>query len=137
MAHNDTSATETGASIRGIVLYPIEPYLAIVLVLLTVGCFQWGAFFLTKFNSRQRSVRDEESVRSSQRGTSIFNLPLAVINFYRVLAFRTMVGFRSYVFNLAELFAAVAYVVLLFVWTFIISNFSCRLVHLSECLCRF
>ncbi|KAI9573036.1 FAD-binding domain-containing protein [Boletus coccyginus] len=121
MAQNDTS-TGTGTSIQGIVRYPIEPYLFIVLALLIVGCFQWGAFFHTKFNSRQRSVRDEEPIQSSPRGTSVFSLPLAIVNSYRVLAFRTTVGFGSYVFNLAELFATVAYVALLTVWTFIIHS---------------
>lgn len=132
MAHNDTNAAATRASIEGIVLYPIEPYLVIVLVLLIVGCFQWGAFFHTKFSSRQHPVRDQEPTQPSRRGTSIFSLPLAVVNFYRVLAFRTTVGFRLYVLNLAELSAAVAYVALLVLWTFIISNFASRLVHLSE-----
>lgn len=133
MAHNDTSAAGTGTSIQGIVRYPIEPYLFIVLVLLIVGCFQWGAFFHTKFNSRQRSVRDQEPIQFPPRGTSVFSLPLAIVNFYRILAFRTTVGFRSYVFNLAELFATVSYVALLTVWTFIIRNFTSRLVRLSEC----
>lgn len=132
MAYNDTSPRASG--IQGIVLYPIEPYLVIVLVLLIVGCFQWGAFFHTKVSSRQRPVRDEESTQSSRRGTSVFSLPLAVVNVYRVFAFRTTVGFRSYVFNLAELSATVAYVALLIVWTFIISNFASRLVRLSGCL---
>ncbi|KAH0828736.1 hypothetical protein J3R83DRAFT_3157 [Lanmaoa asiatica] len=108
MAHNDTSAGASGASIQGIVLYPTEPYLAIVLVLLIVG--------------RRRSVRDEESVQPSRRGTSVFSIPLAVVNVYRVLVFRTTIGFRSYVFNLAEVFATVAYVALLIVWTFIIKS---------------
>jgi ferric-chelate reductase len=135
MAYNDTSPAATGASIQGIILYPIGPYLVIVLVLLVVGCFQWGAFFHTKLGSRQpASVRDEESTQSSRRGTSVFSLPLAVLNVYRVLAFRTTVGFRSYVFNLAELSATAAYVALLIVWTFIISNFASHLVRSSECL---
>lgn len=122
MSDNATSATATGASIQGIVLYPTEPYLIIVLVLLVVGCIQWGAFFHTKINSRRHSkVRDEESVQSSWRRTSVFSVPLAVVNAYRVLVFRTTIGFRSYVFNLAEVFATVAYVALLIVWTFIIS----------------
>lgn len=137
MANDDTSASETDASIRGIVFYPIDPYLVIIFVLLAVGCFQWGAFFHTKFNSHPRSVRDEESVPSSQRRASVFSLPLAVINFYRVLAFRTTIGFRAYVFNLAELFITVAYLALLLAWTFIISNFAGHLVRLNECLCRF
>ncbi|KAG9309630.1 putative iron reductase [Chiua virens] len=117
MGHNDTSAT---TSIQGIVLYPIQPYLVIAAVLLLVGCFKWSAYFYTKFNSRRRSTRDEESVQSSRRATSALNLPLAIVKFYRVLAFRTTIGFRSYVYNLAEAFVTVAYVTLLFVWTFII-----------------
>ncbi|KAF8132563.1 ferric reductase NAD binding domain-containing protein [Boletus edulis] len=122
MAHNNTSAAATSTSIQGIALYPIDPYIVIVIVLLVVGGFQWGAFLHTKFNSRRRSARDEESIRSFQRGTSVFSVPLAIVNSYRVLAFRTTVGFRSYVLNLAEVFATVAYVALLFVWTFIIKS---------------
>ncbi|KAG6370004.1 putative ferric/cupric reductase [Boletus reticuloceps] len=122
MAHNNTSAAATSTSIQGIALYPIDPYIVIVIVLLVVGGFQWGAFLHTKFNSRRRSARDEESIQSFQRGTSVFSVPIAIVNSYRVLAFRTRVGFRSYVLNLAEVFATVVYVALLFVWTFIIKS---------------
>ncbi|KAF8838191.1 hypothetical protein BDN67DRAFT_971947 [Paxillus ammoniavirescens] len=114
----------TGRSqgIQGIVLYPEEPYLILAGVLLVVGCFQWGSFFHSKLTSRRRFIRDEESIPASRRGGSIFSLPLAVVNFYRTVAFRTTIGIGSYIFNLAEVFATLAYIALLLVWTFIISS---------------
>ncbi|KIK94322.1 hypothetical protein PAXRUDRAFT_828115 [Paxillus rubicundulus Ve08.2h10] len=116
--------TPTGRSqgIQGIVLYPEEPYLILASVLLVVGCFQWGSFFHFKFTSRRRFIRDEESIPASRRGRSILSLPLAVVNFYRTIAFRTTIGIGSYIFNLAEVFVTLAYIALLLVWTFIISS---------------
>ncbi|KAF9223093.1 hypothetical protein BS17DRAFT_153260 [Gyrodon lividus] len=109
-------------SIQGIVLYPEEPYLILAAVLLLVGCFQWGSFFHSKFAGRRRFTRDEESIPASRRGASVLSLPLAVVNLYRVVAFRTTVGVGSYTFNLVEVFATLAYIALLLVWTFIISS---------------
>ncbi|KAF9233766.1 FAD-binding domain-containing protein [Melanogaster broomeanus] len=108
MALNGSSTVIPGSpGIQGIVLYPAEPYLILTVVLLVVGCFQWG---------------DEESMPASTRGTSVLSLPLAVVNSYRTVAFRTTVGVGSYIFNMAEVFAALAYVALLFIWTYLISS---------------
>lgn len=111
------------SDIHGIVLYPIDPYLVVLVVVLLVGSFQWAASLHSNYNSRpKRAIRDEESARSTQRKISAFSLPLALVNFYRTLAFRTTLSFGSYVVNLAELVASVGYLVLLLVWTFIIRD---------------
>ena len=124
MAQLDTTATATGTSIQGVDLYPIEPYLVIVLTLLVVGCFRWGAYFRARCDGQKRLVQDEESARSSRRRSWVSRFPLAATNFFRALAFRTTLGFRSYMFSLAEVFVTVAYIALLIMWTFAIGDFT-------------
>ncbi|KAK0451298.1 FAD-binding domain-containing protein [Desarmillaria tabescens] len=49
-------------------------------------------------------------------------LPLALVNYWRVLSFRVHIGVGSYTLNLAEVFLTCAYIVALFTWEFINST---------------
>ncbi|KAG6369815.1 hypothetical protein JVT61DRAFT_13529 [Boletus reticuloceps] len=81
MAHNNTSAAATSTSIQGIALYPIDPYIVIVIVLLVVGGFQWGAFLHT--NSIAVDVlpgtKNRYSPFSEELPFSVYRLPSSIL----------------------------------------------------------
>ena len=54
---------------------------------------------------------------------SLRRLPVAIMNLYRIVAFRmTVTFFDSFSINFAEVFVAAAYVAILFMWTFMNSQ---------------
>ncbi|KAG2151649.1 ferric reductase NAD binding domain-containing protein [Suillus bovinus] len=102
--------------------YPQQVWYTIAAFLFVVGCFQWGLFLHSKFARRACHKYDEETVITNgvHRKFSLRRIPLAVINVYRIVAFRwTLEIGQSYTLNMAEVFVTVAYIVLLLIYAFI------------------
>ncbi|KAG1894707.1 ferric reductase NAD binding domain-containing protein [Suillus fuscotomentosus] len=102
--------------------YPEQVWYTLAAFLFVIGCFQWGLFLHSKFARRGHHEFDEETTITNgvHQKISLRRLPLAVINFYRVVAFRwTLEIGQSYTLNMAEVFVTVAYIVLLLIYAFI------------------
>ncbi|KAI0777446.1 iron reductase [Trametes elegans] len=87
-----------------------------------VQSISWGIsrFSRGRISSRKQADDTEGGRPSSTRRFSWRRLPLAVLNAYRVVAFRwTLEIGQSYTLNLAEVFVTCAYIVALFTWEFI------------------
>lgn len=102
--------------------YPQQVWYTLATFLFVVGCFQWGLFLHSKFARRGHHASDEETAITNgvRHKFSLRRIPLAVINFYRVVAFRwTLEIGQSYTLNMAEVFVTVAYIALLLIYAFI------------------
>jgi predicted ferric reductase len=102
--------------------YPEQVWYTIAAFLFIVGCFQWGSFVHSKFARRRHHDSDEETATTNdiQYKFSLRRIPLAIINFYRVVAFRwTLEIGQSYTLNMAEVFVTVVYIALLLIYAFI------------------
>ena len=98
--------------------------------LLLVGVTNHGTTVLRKL-SRKKEPADVEAVgRASQRAVSIRRLLLTIANTYRVLAFRMTLTIGPFSLNLAEVALTVAYIITLFVCSFINSGY--RSIHLTR-----
>ncbi|KAG1870842.1 ferric reductase NAD binding domain-containing protein, partial [Suillus subluteus] len=106
-------------------VYPEQVWYTIAAFLFVVGCFQWGLFLHSKFARRGHHGSDEETAVTNgvHHKFSLRRIPLAIINFYRVVAFRwTLEIGQSYTLNMAEVFVTVAYIALLLIYAFINST---------------
>ncbi|KAG1795142.1 ferric reductase NAD binding domain-containing protein [Suillus plorans] len=102
--------------------YPQQVWIFIGVFPLVVGCFQWGSHIHSKFARRRHHESDEETapIHNIQYKFSLRRIPLAIINFYRVVAFRwTLEIGKSYTLNMAEVFVTMAYIALLLTYAFI------------------
>ncbi|KAG1731750.1 ferric reductase NAD binding domain-containing protein, partial [Suillus lakei] len=102
--------------------YPNQVWYTLAAFLFVVGFFQWGLFLHSKFARRRHHESDEETAitNGGRHKFSLRRIPLAVINFYRVVAFRwTLEIGRSYTLNMAEIFVTLAYIALLLIYAFI------------------
>ncbi|KAF9238223.1 hypothetical protein BU15DRAFT_88459 [Melanogaster broomeanus] len=98
---------------RGII-YPQEAWYGIAVFLVGVGIFQWGT------PSKPAPRRESTTMPARTRGAlSLWRVPLAAVNAYRVLAFRWTLEIGSYTLTMAEVFFALAYIAYLFTWTFV------------------
>ncbi|KAG1870856.1 ferric reductase NAD binding domain-containing protein [Suillus subluteus] len=116
------SGADLAALLQQFVTYPEQVWYAIAAFLFIVGCFQWGSFVHSKFARRRHYESDEETAITNgiHQKFSLRRIPLAVINFYRVVAFRwTLEIGQSYTLNMAEVFVTVAYIALLLTYAFI------------------
>ncbi|KAG1870839.1 ferric reductase NAD binding domain-containing protein [Suillus subluteus] len=105
--------------------YPEQVWYTIAAFLFVVGCFQWGLFLHSKFARRGHHGSDEETAVTNgvHHKFSLRRIPLAIINFYRVVTFRwTLEIGQSYTLNMAEVFVTVAYIALLLIYAFINST---------------
>ncbi|KAG1870853.1 FAD-binding domain-containing protein [Suillus subluteus] len=119
---SDFSEADIIALVRENDTYPEQVWYTIAAFLFVVGCFQWGSFVHSKFARRRHYECDEETVTANdiQYKFSVRRIPLAIINFYRVVAFRwTLEIGQSYTLNMAEVFVTVAYIALLLIYAFI------------------
>ncbi|KAI0675094.1 iron reductase [Trametes maxima] len=98
-------------------------FIASFIVLVAVG--QFSSWVASKVFSpcpvALSEKRDTEgSGASRQRRLSWGRLPLAIVNYFRVLAFRNTIDIgEKYSFTYAEVFITVGYIVALFTWEFI------------------
>ena len=104
-------------------LYPTQVWYGIGLFIFIIGVFNWSSVLYSKF-SRSRRGRDMESFATSRSSSvSIRRLPLALLNAYRVIAFRwTLHVGETLCLNTAEITLTVAYIVYMYVWAFINSK---------------
>lgn len=106
--------------------YPKQVWLLVAPFLFLVGVTRYGSVVLRKvFPGRGghhgRVVRHAPSIR---------RLPLAIMNAYRVLAFRKTLSIGSFSLNFAEVALTIVYIVTLFVWSFINSEWcGTLLIH--------
>ncbi|KAG1779947.1 ferric reductase NAD binding domain-containing protein [Suillus placidus] len=120
---SDLSEADIVALVGENVTYPEQVWYTIAAFLFVVGCFQWGSVVHSKFTGRKHYESDEETVTTNDiqhKRFSLRRIPLAIINFYRVVAFRwTLEIGQSYTLNMAEVFVTVAYIALLLIYAFI------------------
>ncbi|KAG1894070.1 ferric reductase NAD binding domain-containing protein [Suillus fuscotomentosus] len=105
-------------------LYPQQASYCIRLFIFIIAIFQWIPFFHSKFAGRRQTSNasdpEHASVHRRHHAFSWRRIPLGLVNAYRVISFRWTLEFgKSYTLNMAEVFVTVAYIVFLFVWTFI------------------
>jgi hypothetical protein len=108
------------------IAYPEQVWYALAVFLFVVGCFQWGLSLHSKFARRRQHESDEETVSNHvHHKFSLRRIPLALINFYRVIAFRwTLEIGQTYTLNMAEIFVTLGYIALLLTYTYINSESS-------------
>ncbi|KAG2112970.1 ferric reductase like transmembrane component-domain-containing protein [Suillus discolor] len=102
--------------------YPQQVWVFIGVSLSIIGCFQWGSHIHSKFARRRHHESDEETapIHNIQYKFSLRRIPLAIINFYRVVAFRwTLEIGKSYTLNMAEVLVTMTYIALLLTYAFI------------------
>ncbi|KAG1717753.1 ferric reductase NAD binding domain-containing protein [Suillus lakei] len=104
-------------------LYPMQAWYCIGLFIFMIAIFQWISFLHSKFAGRRQTSNASDPEHASvhrRRGFSWRRIPLGLVNAYRVISFRWTLEFgKSCTLNMAEVFVTVAYIVFLFVWTFV------------------
>ncbi|KAH9855455.1 iron reductase [Lenzites betulinus] len=105
--------------------YPREVWWFIASFIALVALFQFLSWATSKLSSGRpaaaKGAKDAEAgVTPPARRFSWRNIPLTLVNAYRVVAFRwTLQIGQSYTLNLAEVFITVGYIVALFTWEFV------------------
>lgn len=101
---------------------PEQAWFSLCIFLAVVGIFQWGSVLYSKVVKQRRPQKspDEESTHMSNAsgGWSLARLPLAVVNVFRVVAFRWTLEFGTYDLKVADIVLTLAYIAFLFGWTF-------------------
>ncbi|KAH7908727.1 ferric reductase NAD binding domain-containing protein [Hygrophoropsis aurantiaca] len=118
--------TDDSISSDRFTLYPKEAWYCLATFIFVVSCFNWGSTLHSKF-ARSKPISEKEhdpdiEVNQSniRHRPSLRRLPAAIVNAYRVIAFRWTLEFgKTYTLNLAEIFVTVAYIAFLLVWTFV------------------
>ena len=92
--------------------------------LFLIGAIHYGSIALRKFFPGEKKPVDVEADGRVVRHASSFRwLPLTVANAYRVVAFRTALTIGPFSLNLAELALTIAYIAVLYVWSFVNSTY--------------
>ncbi|KAG2151631.1 ferric reductase NAD binding domain-containing protein [Suillus bovinus] len=104
-------------------LYPKQAWYCIALFIFIIAVFQWFSFLHSKFASSRQTSNASDTEHASVNRRHAFSwrrIPLGLVNAYRVISFRWTFQFgKSYTLNMAEVFVTIAYIVFLFVWTFV------------------
>ncbi|KAI9057704.1 iron reductase [Trametes sanguinea] len=104
--------------------YPRQLWWFIASFIALVSLWHLVSWTIAKISSGRRGAQtrsgDTESGKSPHvRPFSWRRIPLAIVNAYRVVAFRYTLHFgRSYTLNLAEVFVTCAYIIAIFTWEF-------------------
>lgn len=104
--------------------YPKQLWYFLVSFIFFIGLCQFTSFILAKYSKRRRTRSPPVDVENRQGATkhvvSLRRIPSALVNLFRIIAFRSTVHFGAgYSLNLAEVALTCIYIVALFVWTFI------------------
>ncbi|KAF9788128.1 ferric reductase NAD binding domain-containing protein [Thelephora terrestris] len=99
--------------------YAYQVWWLIAPFLFLVGLVHYGSVVLRVITSKKKSADVEVDGQVVRHRASVRRLPLAITNVYRVLAFRTTFTIGPFSLNLAEVALTIAYIVALFVWSFI------------------
>lgn len=103
--------------------YANQVWLLVMPFLFLLGIIHYGSIALRKlFPGKKESADIEADSRGSRRASALRRLPLAIANAYRVVAFRTTFTVGPLSLNLAEVTLTIAYIIALFVWSFINST---------------
>lgn len=108
--------------------YPSQIWYSIATLMSIVAVAHAASCLHAKFAQRKLRKNDQES--NSPKIPSTLHprrLPLAILNAYRVAAFRWTVDIKmgqKFTLNLAEVFFTTVYIIAIFTWTFINSKFS-------------
>ncbi|KZT06684.1 iron reductase [Laetiporus sulphureus 93-53] len=125
MAANKTTIASEDKTIRVYLQkeYPKEVWYFVACFIFVVILGQLGSWVVSRVSSRKRTnstVDAEAGAETSLRQFSVRRIPSAIVNAYRVIAFRWTLGFgSSYTLNLAEVFVTCAYIIALFIWEFV------------------
>jgi len=106
--------------------YPKRLWYCIACFIALVAFFQFASNMYAKFSRNGRSQLTADPERSSvqpRRSLSIRRLPVAILNVYRIVAFRCTIPIGGHLtINMAEVTVTAAYIVALFTWAFIDST---------------
>ncbi|KAG2346622.1 hypothetical protein BDR05DRAFT_959562 [Suillus weaverae] len=104
-------------------LYPLQAWYCIGLFIFIIATFQWISFLHSKFARRRQTSNASDPEHAAVHRRHAFSwrrIPLGLVNAYRVISFRWTLEFgKSYTLNMAEVFVTMAYIIFIFVWTFI------------------
>ncbi len=98
--------------------YPHQLWWLVSSFIAFVAVCQFTSFVVGKYQARSKST----PVATESNKIQLSRLPLALVNYWRVLSYRVNIGIGSYTLNLAEVFLTCAYIVALFTWEFINSK---------------
>ena len=127
--HGGPLSPSRAARIWRNVHYPQELWWAIACFIAVIAFFQFASWVAVKRRARRATApaasTDAETggASATARRFSWRNLPSAIVNGYRVVAFRWTLNIGdSYTLNMAEVFVTCAYIIALFTWEFINSE---------------
>ncbi len=110
--------------------YPWQLWWCLAVFFFIVSSLQLASYLCNKIAVRRpktRSTDNGEGPGQPTRPRSVWSLrriPVAIVNSYRVMAFRWTVDFgRGYVLNVAEVVLTILYIVALLTWSFINSTY--------------
>ncbi|KAK0471162.1 iron reductase, partial [Armillaria novae-zelandiae] len=98
--------------------YPHQLWWLVSSFIAFVAVCQFISFVVGKYQARSKST----PVAMESNKIRLSRLPLALVNYWRVISYRVNIGIGSYTLNLAEVFLTCAYIVALFTWEFINST---------------
>ncbi|GBE84199.1 iron reductase [Sparassis crispa] len=105
--------------------YPNEVWWFVSCFIFTVAIFQYGSWAISKLLRRRAAAQEalqndtEGGGAGPNRRFSVRRLPLAILNAYRVVAFRWTLEIGSwYTLNFAEVFVTCSYIIAIFIWEF-------------------
>ncbi|KAI0725205.1 iron reductase [Fomitopsis betulina] len=100
--------------------YPKEVWWFVACFIALVSLCQFGSWVANKISKTLRKADAEAGTDPSRGRFSVRHIPRAVINAYRVVAFRWTLNIgSSYTLNMADLVVSCAYLIALFIWEFI------------------
>ncbi|THV04056.1 hypothetical protein K435DRAFT_774561 [Dendrothele bispora CBS 962.96] len=106
--------------------YPYDLWFLVASFIALITLCRFLSFLLSKIIKRKRSsspINDEEKVvQDAGRTIHLRRLPIALVNLYRIIAYRLTFTIGSFTINLAEIFICLAYIAANFVFLFINSK---------------
>ncbi|KAE9397964.1 hypothetical protein BT96DRAFT_921065 [Gymnopus androsaceus JB14] len=104
--------------------YPHEVWFFLACMIGLIAVFRFLAFVSSKVFRRRNFDLSQDSEKgfssqSTNRALNLRNIPLVLVNMYRITAFRFTLDFGSFSINLAEVVLTSMYMAALFVWAFI------------------
>lgn len=105
--------------------YPHEVWFFLACLIALVAVSRLLSFVCSKVSRHGSGLSSQDPEKSSSHSKAVVNfrnLPLALVNIFRVVAFRFTLDFGSYSLNLTEVVLTLMYMAALFTWTFINSE---------------
>ena len=103
--------------------YPKEVWWFVACFVAVVSICQFGSWAANKLSKTLRKTDAEAGTDPSRGRFSVRHIPRALVNAYRVVAFRWTLNIgSSYTLSIAELAVSCAYFIALFIWEFINSS---------------